>query len=550
MEHSNSQKVLVVESDDAVRGSILEVLGDAGYEVSTDCREGMKSVLAFRPDAVILGANPPQLDCCDLLSELKGSGRTQNIRVVMLSPGGSAERTRGLDLGADDVLSLPFDPHELLSRLRWQLRDKRNADGLRQRAQVGEDNRNAAQQVVAAVNEERRTLRVGGTLAIALLVVAGVAFLVFYHRTQQQNTRVYAAITRLQAGMLTQEQLVDRSRRALQDVQRDPSLSPDSQKVQLQKQSQDLRSQIAISKTQNSSALQNQLGAVEERLQRLETEGKVAQTIIQSYEPSVCLVHVVVGFRDHATGLKLHYVGMTGTGEPLTDEHNNPLLGITGAGPEVHLDVFGTGFLVSERGQILTNHHVAEPWWADDELKGMIDQGVEPIVAEMTAYFPGVTHGIPVSTEKISSDADIALLTASISEAKIKEIAFADGRRSAVSGGAVVLLGYPTGLDAILARTGEETLRSIATATKGDPKEVIEELARRHLIRPVVTQGHIGDVLPDKIIYDAQTTSGGSGGPLFNSEGKVIGINFAMLRDFGGSNFAIPIAYGKSLLKP
>ena len=60
----------------------------------------------------------------------------------------------------------------------------------------------------------------------------------------------------------------------------------------------------------------------------------------------------------------------------------------------------------------------------------------------------------------------------------------------------------------------------------------------RHLIRPIVTQGHICDVLPDKIISVAQTTSG-SGGPLFNSEGKVIGINFA-----------IPISYGKSLLKP
>ena len=95
-----------------------------------------------------------------------------------------------------------------------------------------------------------------------------------------------------------------------------------------------------------------------------------------------------------------------------------------------------------------------------------------------------------------------------------------------------------------------ETLQSIATASKGDPKQVMEELARRNLIRPITTQGHIGDVLPDKIVYDAQTTSGGSGGPLFNNEGKVIGINFAMVREFGGSNFAIPVGYGKSLLKP
>jgi S1-C subfamily serine protease len=246
----------------------------------------------------------------------------------------------------------------------------------------------------------------------------------------------------------------------------------------------------------------------------------------------------------------LHYVGIASTGEPVTDEHNNPLLGITGSGPEVQLDVFGTGFLVSDKGHLLTNHHVAEPWWGNDDLKEVTDQGVEPMVAEMTAYFPGINHGLSITTERVSPDADVALLKGSISELKIKEIAFADGRRSAVSGGPVVLLGYPTGLDAILARTGEETLRSIASATKGDPKQVMEELARRHLIRPVVTQGHIGDVLPDKIIYDAQTTSGGSGGPLFNSEGKVIGINFAMVRDFGGSNFAIPIAYGRSLLKP
>src|SRR5438552_243134 len=166
----------------------------------------------------------------------------------------------------------------------------------------------------------------------------------------------------------------------------------------------------------------------------------------------------------------------------------------------------------------------------------------------MTAYFPGVPNGIAVNTEKISSAADVAVVKGNISGLRIKQIILADSRRSAVSGGPVVLLGYPTALDAILARGGTETLQSIAAATKGDPKEVVEELARRKLIRAITAQGHIGDVLPDKIVYDAQTTSGGSGGPLFNNEGKVIGINFAMVREFGGSNFAIPVGYGKSLL--
>jgi DNA-binding response OmpR family regulator len=526
--NSKTAKLLVVESDVALRDQIVSTLTDAGYEVSTNTREGMKSVLTFGPDAVVLGADPPQLDCCDLLSEIKGSESTQNIRVVMLSPGGSPERTRGLDLGADDVLSLPFDPHELLSRVRSQLRNKSAADESRERLRHAEDNRNDTQQVVTAVNKERRALRVGALVAVSALIVAGLVFFLLYRRTQEQDTRVYAAITRLQTGVLTEQKLMERSRHAMEAVEPGPSPASDPQKLQLQKKSEDLRSQIAISKPENASALQNQLSAVETRLQKLETEGNVAQT----------------------TGSSLRYAGLTSSGEPTTDEHNNPLVSLTGSGPEVHLDAFGTGFLVSTTGEILTNHHVAEPWWQNDDLKEMVDQGLEPVMAEMTAYFPGVPHGITIATQRISSAADVAIVKGNVSELGIRHVALADAPRSAVRGQAIVLLGYPTALDAILARTGAETLQSIATASKGDPKQVVEELARRKLIRPITTQGHIGDVLPDKIVYDAQTTSGGSGGPLFNIEGKVIGINFAMVREFGGSNFAVPVGFGKSLLKP
>jgi S1-C subfamily serine protease len=543
---SMGEKLLVVESDDGLRDHIASLLKDVGYDVSTDYREGMKAVLSFDPDVVVLGADPPKLDCCDLLSEIKGSEQTQNVRVVMLSRGGPLERTRGLDLGADDVLSLPFDEQELLSRVRSQLRNKRIADELR----IAEASRNAAQQVVAVVEEERNTLRFGALAFVILLVLAGLISFLFHRRTQQQNTRVYAAISKLQNGMLAQQRLIEHSGRMPDVGERSPSVAGNPQKVQLQKKSEELRSQLANSKMEDSSALQSQLAAVESRLAKLESEGKVAQTIIQTYEPSVCLVHVVLAFADHITGLRLHYAGVASNGEPTSDEHNNPLLSLTGTGPEVHLDVFGTGFLASASGQILTNHHVAEPWWQDDDLKEMLDQGVEPVVVEMTAYFPGVSHGIAITTERISSAADVAVLKANISGLRIKHIALAEGGRTAISGGPVVLLGYPTALDAILARAGGETLQSIAAATKGDPKQVMEELARRNLIRPITTQGHIGDVLPDKIVYDAQTTSGGSGGPLFNDEGKVIGINFAMVREFGGSNFAIPVGYGKALLKP
>src|ERR1700735_1819689 len=249
----NTGKLLVVESDETLRKHIVTVLSDAGYEVSTDYSGGMKAVLAFDPDAVILGANPPQLDCCDLLSEIKGSEHTHNIRVVMLSPGGSAERARGLDVGADDVLSLPFDPHELLSRVRLQLRSRHAEHKFQERLGVAEENRAATQQGVTSVNEERRTLRLGGLIAVAVLILAGLVFAFFYHRAQQQNTRVYAALTRLQSGVLTQQRLMDRSRTAAGDAAPSPSPASNPQQAQLKKQSDDLKSQIAASSTEDAT---------------------------------------------------------------------------------------------------------------------------------------------------------------------------------------------------------------------------------------------------------------------------------------------------------
>src|SRR4029077_19042320 len=103
----------------------------------------------------------------------------------------------------------------------------------------------------------------------------------------------------------------------------------------------------------------------------------------------------------------------------------------------------------------------------NDELKEMLDQGLEPVIAEMTAYFPGVSHGVAIKTEKISSAADVAVLRGNVSKLRIKQIILADGRGSAVSGGPVVLLGYPTALDAILARASAETLQSIANTSNG-----------------------------------------------------------------------------------
>jgi DNA-binding response OmpR family regulator/S1-C subfamily serine protease len=535
-------KVLVVESDEGLNATLLATLKDAGYEVSTDYRGGMKGVLAFNPDVVLLGADPPELDCCDLLSEIKGSKHTRRIRVVMLVHGSSAERTRGLDLGADDALSLPFDAPELLSRIRSQLRAKQDADELEEQLGRIEDSRSTNQRVVAVVNEERRTFVAGSVAVILVLAAAGLIALSLYRRGHAENVRVYAAITRMQTGVLSQQSLMARSHEDLAHKATSEPQPPGGA-------DSGGSSPAAGTEVDDTATLKTQMAKVEGRLEKLEDEGKVAHTILAADEPSVCLIHVVLRFRDRASGMTLHYADMTSTGDPETDESNDPLLSLTGSGPEAHVDVFGTGFLASDDGEILTNHHVAQPWWQNDDLKEMVDQGLQPEITEMAAYFPGVPHGIPITTKRISSDADVAIVQGNVAGLGIRPITLADGHNSPVGGSAVVLLGYPTGVDAILARTGAATVQAIADSTKGDSKQVMEELARRHLIEPVATQGHIGEVLPDKIVYDAQTTSGGSGGPLFNDQGQVIGVNFAMVRDFGGSNFAVRIRYAEALLR-
>lgn len=541
-------KVLVVDTNDALREHAAKLLTEAGYQVTAELAVTLKMVLAFMPDVIVLGANPPQLDCCDLLADVKRSEQARHIRVIMLAEGATGERIRGLDLGADDVLSLPFDDRELLARVRAQLREKRPEDELRESVRHDKATQREARQVLRALSQTRRTLRLGveAVIVIALLAAAGLGLL--YWRSQKQTVRVYAALAKLQTGIASDRELVELARRARTQVQQSAANSTEVQRQDLKRQSKELRDKLNAADPSQVADLQRQLHTASDRLQRLETESTVAQDVIRSYSASVCLLHVVVGFRDKGSGLVLRYTSMNpGSAGQQAGQAQVQLGGI---GPVVSMDAFGTGFLASADGRIVTNHHVVEPWWKNDEIAELLKQadGLEATVTGMMAYFPGISHGIPISLQKISSDADLAVVAANVSGLNIKLLTMDDSPKAAVSGEPVVLIGYPTGVDAILARTSEDAVRSIAANANGDSGSLMTELAHRNLIRPVNTQGHIGDVLTDKIVYDAQTTSGGSGGPLFNAEGKVIAVNVAMLRDFGGSNFAIPVRFARPLL--
>lgn len=557
---SEREKILVMESDEASRQTMVEVLREAGYDVSAIApgQDGFEMAVATDADVLLLDADVSQADCCDVLTRLKGSAATEDIRVILLAAGGQLERARALDLGADDVVSRPSEPEELLARVRAQLRDRRRLRELRERVCVAEQGQEMAQTAfqALAVTEKMtsdafsldRKLKVGVGATFIVAIVMAVIFFGFSRRAEKETARAYAAIGQLQTGIRAQEDLVERTRKMREEFEQAAASSLEQQRQSLQRQSDDLQARLASAGSSEVAALRKQIDDTGSRLKRLESESKVAQGIIRSYAPSVCLLHVVVGFRDKATGRRLRYVGLDSKGDPLLDSEGNPQINVDGRGPEVRAHFFGTGFLVAA-GRVLTNRHVVEPWWADDDLKQMEKEGVEGVIAEMNAYFPDSTRPFRVEVQKTSQEADLAVVQGELDGAK-RAVPARDGRNdAAITGQPVVLLGYPTGLDAILARAGEDTVRTIVTSAGGNPRQIMAELAKRNLIRPISTQGHIGDVLRDKIVYDAQTTSGGSGGPLFNAQGKVIGVNFAVVRGFGGSNFGIPIRYAEALLR-
>jgi S1-C subfamily serine protease len=391
-----------------------------------------------------------------------------------------------------------------------------------------------------------RALKIGVSALFAIAILIAGIFILFTRRANKEANQAYAVIAQLERRAHRQEQLMADARSARAELQQS---DVQVQKQQLTQQSEELRQKISGAQPGDASSLRKQLEDTTARLKRVEAESQSAEGVIRAYAPSVCLLHVSVSFVDRASSRPLRYAGINPDGEPLHDSDGNPVYTLEGRAPEVRADFFGTGFIASE-GHILTNHHVAQPWWKNDELASISAQGLSPSIAEFTAYFPDSAAGVPVRVSEISEQADLATLKGDLSALKRPVLKLDSRQQAAVSGQPLLSLGYATGISAILARAGEDVVNEIAKSTGGNPTEIVNELLRRKLIRPLVTQGHIGDVLPDKIVYDAQTTSGGSGGPLINRDGEVIGVTFAVVKGFGGSNFGVPIRFAQPLLKP
>ncbi len=344
------------------------------------------------------------------------------------------------------------------------------------------------------------------TLAIALALVGGILYIGFLLFKELQQSRRLIEAQRAQLGKM--EDQVNRTNSQLSD---------------LDQSNKEIRESLSL-----------------------------AVKIRSEYGRGVCLITGSFGFVEAGTNRPLRYPE-TQTGEDGAVINNgNDTLPLTpeGKGPVAEFEFVGTGFYVGD-GFVLTNRHVAQPWLADERAKGLGGSvNGQPRLRKLMAFFPGHPQPITLRFKMAAQREDLAACTLDLKEipAGIPVLPLEKDPDAVAVGKAVVMMGYPSGPDRLLALMDEAEARGIQ-ARYGSLESLLGYLSEKNRIQPLTTQGHITDLNPGRIVYDARTAEGGSGAPLFGPTGRVIGINFAVFTENSASNFAVPVRYAVALLQ-
>jgi S1-C subfamily serine protease len=143
---------------------------------------------------------------------------------------------------------------------------------------------------------------------------------------------------------------------------------------------------------------------------------------------------------------------------------------------------------------------------------------------------------VKLTPAAFSAEGDLAVVKLSAQPAfRLQPLPLASAKPN--PGELVAVVGYPMGVLGMMAKAPTPVYARLAY--RHDDQGTASELAALSLIRPSATFGHLGDVVGDKLIYDAPTAHGASGGPVFNYRGEVIGVNAAYIDGFSGGTLGI-----------
>lgn len=121
----SSFNILVVEDEDAIRGMLMMVLEQAGFVpiAAADAEDAQKALDENLPDLVLLDWMLPGISGVEWARRLKKEPVYRDIPIILLTARGEEEdKVRGLEIGADDYMTKPFSPKELVARIRAVLR--------------------------------------------------------------------------------------------------------------------------------------------------------------------------------------------------------------------------------------------------------------------------------------------------------------------------------------------------------------------------------------------------------------------------------------------
>ena len=117
---------------------LIDIIHTTGHEVSWvyDGASAIQSVEQDQPDLLLLDVNMPSVSGFEVVEHLKANPLTAHVHIIMLTAMADIDsRVRGLSLGADDYLTKPFSPKELLARVKRTLQTKESSDELRRQHQ-------------------------------------------------------------------------------------------------------------------------------------------------------------------------------------------------------------------------------------------------------------------------------------------------------------------------------------------------------------------------------------------------------------------------------
>jgi DNA-binding response OmpR family regulator len=123
---ADKPKILLVDDERAITSNLAPLLERSGFRVAVaaDGEEALARIADFQPHLLVLDILMPRLDGREVLRRVRGAGNWTPV-ILLTQVGESTERAMALEEGADDYLNKPFDPHELIARIRAVLRRAR-----------------------------------------------------------------------------------------------------------------------------------------------------------------------------------------------------------------------------------------------------------------------------------------------------------------------------------------------------------------------------------------------------------------------------------------